>query len=31
MAFEDISWELFKEQFWERYFSEEFINEFNAL
>jgi hypothetical protein len=35
MAVEDMSWELFKEQFRERYLSEEFIkrqlNEFNAL
>jgi hypothetical protein len=35
MAIEDISWELFEEQFWERNLSEEFIerqlNEFNTL
>ena len=35
MAIEDMSWELFKERFRERYLSEEFIerqlNEFNAL
>jgi hypothetical protein len=35
MAVEDVSWELFKERFRERYLSEEFIerqlNEFNAL
>jgi hypothetical protein len=35
MAVEDVSWELFEEQFQERYLSEEFIehqlNEFNAL
>jgi hypothetical protein len=35
MAIEDASWELFEEQFRERYLSEEFIehqlNEFNAL
>jgi hypothetical protein len=35
MAIEDVSWEMFEEQFQERYFSEEFIehqlNEFNAL
>jgi hypothetical protein len=35
MAVEDVSWELFKEWFRERYLSEEFIerqlNEFNAL
>ena len=35
MAVEDMSWELFKERFRERYLSEEFIerqlNEFNAL
>jgi hypothetical protein len=35
MAIEDVSWELFKEWFRERYLSEEFIechlNEFNAL
>jgi len=35
MAIEDISWELFKEQFWERNLFEEFIerqlNEFNTL
>jgi len=34
MVIEDVSWELFEEQFWERYFSKEFIechiNEFNA-
>jgi hypothetical protein len=35
MVVEDVSWELFKERFQERYLSEEFIeyqlNEFNAL
>jgi hypothetical protein len=35
MAIEDVSWELFKEQFQERYLSEEFVecqlNEFNTL
>jgi hypothetical protein len=35
MVVEDMSWELFKERFRERYLSEEFIesqlNEFNAL
>jgi hypothetical protein len=35
MVVEDVSWELFKERFRERYLSEEFIesqlNEFNAL
>jgi hypothetical protein len=35
MVVEDVSWELFEEQFWERYLSEEFIerqlNEFNSL
>jgi hypothetical protein len=25
MVIEDVSWELFKEWFWERYLSEEFI------
>ena len=33
--FKDVSWDLFKECFWERYLSEEFIehhlNEFNTL
>jgi hypothetical protein len=35
MAVEDVSWELFEEQFWESYMSEEFIecqlNEFKTL
>jgi hypothetical protein len=35
MAFKDVSWELFEEQFWERYLYKEFIerqlNEFNTL
>jgi hypothetical protein len=35
MVVEDMSWELFNERFYERYFLEEFIerqlNEFNAL
>jgi hypothetical protein len=35
MVIEDMSWELFEEQFWERYLFEEFIecqlNEFNTL
>jgi hypothetical protein len=35
MVVEDVSWELFEEQFRERYLSEEFmerqLNEFNAL
>ena len=35
MVIEDVSWELFEEQFRERYLSEKFIerqlNEFNAL
>jgi hypothetical protein len=35
MVFEDVSWELFEEQFQERYLSEELIerhlNDFNAL
>jgi hypothetical protein len=35
MVVEDVSWELFKEWFWERYLSEEFderqLNKFNVV
>jgi len=35
LVFENVSWELFEERFWERYLSEDFIecqlNDFNGL